>query len=118
MSVAEGNSIKLSRVGMILAVVLHSQNPRVYQMFQKTMGINLWRQGASQQLFQTLSNMGLTMTAVTARATVDKLTAEHDGVVTKWKMQIQVGTKTSPLHFLFESGMRGVSSALIVPDRK
>ena len=90
MSITEANNIKLTRLGIMVSVMLHSFHPMKYKLVQQSIAIYLWRQGASHDLFDLLSLFGLSQTAVSARTAVDRLIKDHDKVVVSWQSNIQV----------------------------
>ncbi len=74
----------------VLSMVLHSHEPNAYKFLQTSVGIEMWRQGASQKLFRTMNFIGLSMSAAMSRTQVDRLIINHDAVILAQKKLIEV----------------------------
>ena len=90
MTYDESLSLRNCRMGMILSLVLHSTAPSKYKFLQATIGVEFWRQGCTQKIFQTLNYLGLSLSKGSSRGRVDKLILSHDEKVTKAKANIEV----------------------------
>ena len=66
------------RFSSIASVAMHSRSHKKYKFMQQSMGVQLWRQGASEKIFRTLNNYGMTQSKAAARSAVDKLGSQHD----------------------------------------
>ena len=89
-SVTEANSIKVARLGVMVSVALFSHAPLKYKFLQHSMAIYLWRQGATHDVYEVLSMLGLTQSSVSARSGVDRLIMEHDQTVKDWQKNVEV----------------------------
>ena len=57
---------------------------------QGVMSLQLWRQGASSKVFETLNHYGVSQGKVSARGHVDRIGANHDAELKVWRHELQV----------------------------
>jgi hypothetical protein len=57
------------------------------------MAVELWCQGASHKLFQSLNHMGLSLGVNAARNYVDKLASQHDSKLRGWQTAVGVSAR-------------------------
>ncbi|XP_038047575.1 uncharacterized protein LOC119721568 [Patiria miniata] len=84
-----GHNIIEKRLGTILSIIFFTRAPRKYNFVQATLSVELWRQGCTHKLFQTLNRLGITQGLQTARAHVDNIAADHDNCLVQWKTSVE-----------------------------
>ena len=78
------------RKGLALSVALHTASPRKVKFIQANIGVDLWRQGASQKTYKMLSMLGICQSANAARRHVDYFADQCDREVDNWKGTLEV----------------------------
>ena len=73
----EAKGLRDCRMGHVLSIVLFSNAPRVYRFLPSVIGVDMWRQGASEKLMQLFHQMGCCVSSPAARSHVDNLTKEY-----------------------------------------
>ena len=84
-----GDGIISRRLGLILAMIFFTRAPRNYNFVQAVSAVELWRQGCSHKLFQTLNRLVVTQCFQTAGNHVDRIANDHDGCLL-WKTSVEV----------------------------
>ncbi len=113
MSITEASQLRAARVGTVLSLMAFSFKPRILNLLQQCVGVDLWRQGTSQGVLRFLNYLGLSQGPDAARAHVDILCQEHDSYLRSLKSSIEV-IKTSGLSKRTYTAING--SILKYPD--
>lgn len=74
----------------MMSIQLYTHAPKVYKMTQSTLGVELWRQGASGATFKLLNFLGVSQSVQAARGNVDKVSKTYDQEIVDWKENIEV----------------------------
>ena len=90
MSFDEAEVMRQARVGIILSVIFFTLSPYKYKFWPEIFGVELWRQGTSEHVFQTLNFIGLSQSISSARVKVDIFCVGFDNEIQLWKKTIQV----------------------------
>ncbi|XP_072170943.1 uncharacterized protein [Diadema setosum] len=73
------------KAGQMLAIALHARNRRRYKFVQAAMGIELWRQRASQKVFGILNGLGISQSKTTMKTYANSIVQEYDKKLLTWK---------------------------------
>ncbi len=93
MTTEEGNRLREARVGMALATMCYSHKPNTFKFPQECVGVELWRQGSSQQTIRLCHFLGMSQGPDAARSHVDKISQDHDVELLLVKEQVEVHDK-------------------------
>ena len=86
----EATNIINTRMVSVIAIALYTRSPGRQNFLQKAIGIDMWRQGASQQLYGTFNLFGLSQMCNAARNNVDKITLISKEKILIWKNEVEV----------------------------
>ena len=79
------------RIGMALSMaLLFTERRETNNFIQTCMGIELWKQGCSQKVIQTMNHMGVSLGIKSSRTAVDILRLGHDESIKEWKQNAEV----------------------------
>ena len=81
-----------TRLGIVIAIILHTHNPLRYKFFQACIGVEMWRQGASHTVFNVLNRLGISQGVVASRKNVDTLCSSYDAKIEVVKSSIEAKT--------------------------
>ena len=89
-TLSEAEETITRRIGLNLVMAMYTRSFHRFKIVQQCMGIELWRHGSPGKVFDTLSSMGLSQTASSARRQVDQLRGLHNEELFMWKKDIEV----------------------------
>ena len=89
-TVAEAVQINHKRSGIATSVLLYTTAPQRAKFVQAVNGVNMWRQGCSEKMFNSMCGDGVSQTLPSARGHVDNLRRGHNKQVKEWKQKIEV----------------------------
>ena len=78
------------RLGMVLSTVLFTSCVKTHNFTQACVGVELWRQGCSLNVFKMLNALGTRQCKEAARGHVDKVRRGHDAQILEWKAAVEV----------------------------
>ena len=93
------------RTGMALSMALYTCRMHTNNFIQTCMSIELWKQGCSQKVVQTLNHMGISLGVKGGRTAVDKLRLGHADQMKEWKKQAEVSelNKVADYYYSYHS---------------
>ncbi|XP_030839935.1 uncharacterized protein LOC100893656 [Strongylocentrotus purpuratus] len=81
----EAVSLRCRKVGHLLSTILHQRSRLKYSFVQGCVGIELWRQRVSRNVFLTLNHMGITQGIQASKCKVEEISKSHDKQLWEWK---------------------------------
>ena len=73
----EATNLRNCRLGNLASQVLFCRAPRLYKFVPSLVGVDMWRQGASNKLVQLQSQLGLSLSLPSIRGVVDHITEDY-----------------------------------------
>ena len=77
----EAHKLLQKRAGILMAIVLFTRAPHEHNMVQCAMGVQMWRQGASDKMFTILNHYDVCQSKQSAHGHVDRLGQHNDEVL-------------------------------------
>ena len=71
-------------------MILFRKALKKFKFVPACVAVEMWRQGVSHKVFETLNHMGLSLGVGTARHHVDNLGKSHDKFLYEWKDSLKV----------------------------
>lgn len=69
---------------------LYSHKPWLYKLVPQMLGVECWREGASEKLVCLLHDLGMVCCSETSRTRVDAIALNYDYDLKIWKRDVQV----------------------------
>ena len=83
-------TLKYSRIGQILSLVLYTNNPKLYKFVLSMISVEMGSQGIPVKAFKMLNHLGVCQSLDAGRSHVDKMIDGFDQRLTDIKKNIKV----------------------------
>lgn len=82
--------LRQCRLGNLASTILYSHSPWLYKLVPQMLGVECWREGASEHLTSLLHDLGMVACSETSRTRVDAISLTYDHELKVWRQEVEV----------------------------